>query len=181
MAGSARLTADQIAAAIAALSAAHPAPAPSKEDGVTKLIVGGVVAFIGILVMAVFPLGGKLGQRSFKICDDDVRQRGQSSESHQRSSTGTGAERQDDKRPSGAGSSRGSAHHRNRGGRRACQRAFAYSGRAEALKPMTPDEARAILIEAFVTVPNLPDDMKAQLARLIAPPVPVKKPWWRRS
>lgn len=47
---------------------------------------------------------------------------------------------------------------------------------------MTQDHARDILIDTFRSHPDLPDEMKAILARLIMPPVvPVTKTrWWRR-
>jgi hypothetical protein len=42
---------------------------------------------------------------------------------------------------------------------------------------MQVDEAKALLIDVFRTTPDLPEDMKAILARLIVPPV--KRQWWR--
>ena len=43
---------------------------------------------------------------------------------------------------------------------------------------MTQDEARAILITAFVSAPDLPPDIQQALAKLIIPPK--RKGRWRR-
>jgi hypothetical protein len=42
---------------------------------------------------------------------------------------------------------------------------------------MTNDDAKAILIRAFVAAPDLPPDMQKLLAQLIVPPV--KRAWWK--
>lgn len=45
---------------------------------------------------------------------------------------------------------------------------------------MTKDEARTFLIHAYVTMPDLPDDLRMEMAKLINPP-PVKTKWWKRK